>query len=60
MADERVQSLRIGLRPDVATMVAFPDQESLLAGLRRRGIILDSPRMVVDADREHERDACPE
>lgn len=62
VADERVQLLRIGLRPDVATMVAFPDQESLLAGLRRRGIILDSPRMVVDGDHEHEYepDACPE
>ncbi|HTX11328.1 MAG TPA: NAD(+)/NADH kinase [Solirubrobacteraceae bacterium] len=51
VADEHVGSLRIGLQRDVATMVAFPDQESLLAGLRRRGIILDSPRMVVDADR---------
>ncbi len=60
VADERVQSLRIGLRPDVATMVAFPDQESLLAGLRRRGIILDSPRMVVEADHGDERDASPE
>jgi NAD+ kinase len=60
VADEVVESLRVGLRSDVATMVAFPDQESLLAGLRRRGIILDSPRMVVDADRGDQRDACPE
>jgi NAD+ kinase len=60
VADDRVHSLAIGLRHDVATMVAFPDQESLLEGLRRRGIILDSPRMVVDAESGNERAACPE
>ncbi|HUA50428.1 MAG TPA: NAD(+)/NADH kinase [Solirubrobacteraceae bacterium] len=58
VAEKRVRSLTIGLRPDVATMVGFPDQEPLLAGLRRRGIILDSPRLVVDTDPE--RDACPD
>jgi NAD+ kinase len=50
VAEERVRSLTISLRPDVATMVSFPDDEPLLTGLRRRGIILDSPRMVVDTD----------
>jgi NAD+ kinase len=57
VADERVGSLTIGLHPDVATMVSFPDQEPLLAGLRRRGIILDSPRLVVEGNRGG--DACP-
>lgn len=56
VVEERVRSLTISLRPQVATMVSFDDQEPLLTGLRRRGIILDSPRMVV----ESERDACPE
>ena len=58
VAEERARSLTIGLRPDVATMVSFPDQEPLLAGLRRRRIILDSPRMQVDADREP--GGCPD
>jgi hypothetical protein len=30
--------------------VSFPDLEPLLAGLRRRRIILDSPRMLVNGD----------
>jgi NAD+ kinase len=49
VAEDRVRSLTIGLRPNVATMVSFRDQEPLLAGLRRRNIILDSPRMQVDS-----------
>jgi NAD+ kinase len=51
VAGERVQSLTIGLRAGVATMVSFPDQETLLSGLRRRGIIVDSPRVAADAER---------
>ncbi len=51
VADERMRSLTISLRDNVATMVSFPDQEALFAGLRRRSIILDSPRMQADADR---------
>ena len=58
VAEERVRSLTLSLRPDRATMVSFADQEPLLTGLRRRGIILDSPRMIVDSEREH--DVCPE
>jgi NAD+ kinase len=46
--DQRVRSLTISLRHDVATMVGFSDQEPLLTGLRRRGIILDSPRIIAD------------
>jgi NAD+ kinase len=44
-------TLTIGLRPDVATLVAFADQEPLFTSLRRRGIIADSPRIVADATR---------
>lgn len=57
VADSRVRSLTIGLRPGVATMVSFPDQESLFAGLRRRRIIVDSPRVAAD---DEPSDACPE
>jgi len=58
VADEHVSSLTITLRPDVATMVSFRDQEPPLSGLRRRGIILDSPRMVIELERGP--DSCPE
>jgi NAD+ kinase len=45
------QVITVGLRPAVATLVAFPDQEHLFAGLRRRGLIVDSPRIVADEAR---------
>ena len=51
VAGERVRSLTISLREGAATMVSFLDQETLLAGLRRRRIILDSPRVAGDAAR---------
>jgi NAD+ kinase len=47
---ERPRGLTVTLREDVATMVSFEDQETLLAGLRRRRIILDSPRVSRDAE----------
>lgn len=58
VAEERVRTLTIVLRQDVATMVSFPDQEPLLSGLRRRGIITDSPRLIIEHAGEDE--ACPE
>ena len=51
VAGERMRSLTIALRHGVATMVSFPDQETLLAGLRRRRIIVDSPRVAADSRR---------
>jgi NAD+ kinase len=48
VADTRVGQLRIGLRPAVTTIVGFDDQEPFLAGLRRRNIIADSPRIVAE------------
>jgi NAD+ kinase len=45
---QHVRSLTLSLRPDVATMVSFADEEPALTGLRRRRIILDSPRVVAD------------
>jgi NAD+ kinase len=44
-------TLTIGLRPQVATLVGFDDQEPLLAALRGRRILTDSPRVVADARR---------
>ncbi len=58
LADSSVRSLTVTMREGVATMVSFPDQETLLAGLRRRRIILDSPR--VSADRARGVEGCPE
>jgi NAD+ kinase len=43
--------LTVRLRPDVATLVAFPEQEPLFASLRRRQIIADSPRILADDGR---------
>jgi NAD+ kinase len=51
-------SLTIGLREGVATMVSFADQEPLLPGLRRRRIIVDSPRVA--ADDELTEAGCPD
>jgi NAD+ kinase len=57
VAGDRPRGLSVTLREDVATMVSFDDQETLLAGLRRRRIILDSPRVSADADRAES--GCP-
>jgi len=51
VSDLQVTTLRIGLRAEVGTVVTFADQESLLAGLRTRGVIADSPRIVADDGR---------
>jgi NAD+ kinase len=45
------EAVTIRLRPGVATLVGFDDQEPLFASLRRRGIIADSPRIVADSSR---------
>jgi NAD+ kinase len=36
----------VGLRQDYASLVSLADQEPLLTGLRRRGLIVDSPRIL--------------
>jgi NAD+ kinase len=48
VTDLTVTALQIRLRPRVATVVTFEGQESLLAGLRRRKILMDSPRILAD------------
>jgi len=39
--------LTVRHRADYATLVAFADDEPRLTGLRRRGLVLDSPRVLV-------------
>ncbi|MFL5826755.1 MAG: NAD(+)/NADH kinase, partial [Thermoleophilaceae bacterium] len=38
--------LKVGQRPDYATMVELEGEEPRLTGLRRRGLVLDSPRVI--------------
>jgi NAD+ kinase len=44
-------TLSVTWRPDYATLVSFPGAESLLAGLRRRRILMDSPRALARDER---------
>ncbi len=51
-------ALTLGWRPDYATLVTLADEEPRLTGLRRRGLVLDSPRVLVresraNSDAEH-------
>lgn len=43
--------LTIGWRTDYATLVRLAEDEPRLTGLRRRGLVLDSPRVLVRAAR---------
>jgi NAD+ kinase len=45
------QAFKISLRPDHATLVALGGEEPMLAGLRRRGLLADSPRIRARDDR---------
>jgi NAD+ kinase len=44
--------LALHFRPDFATLVSLGEHESAIAGLRRRRILLDSPRVLARDDRE--------
>jgi NAD+ kinase len=43
--------LTIGWRPDYATLVRLTEGEPRLTGLRRRGLVLDSPRALIRGGR---------
>ncbi len=45
------KELRVAWHPDYATLVRFAGAETLLAGLRRRRILQDSPRVLARDDR---------
>jgi NAD+ kinase len=47
-ADELTGPITVSFRPDVATVVTFPDQPAFLAVLRDRRIIADSPRILAE------------
>jgi NAD+ kinase len=46
------RTLTVVLRPDHATLVVLDGEEAMLAGLRRRRVLIDSPRMLARDDRE--------
>jgi NAD+ kinase len=48
VTDTQVGPLTISFSPDAATLVSFADQEPLLTRLRRRRIIIDSPRILAE------------
>ena len=48
---ERALDATLRLRDEYATMVTLAGQESLLSGLRRRGLVTDSPRVLVRDER---------
>jgi NAD+ kinase len=46
-------ALTVGYRDDYATLVTLAEEEPRLTGLRRRGLVLDSPRVLVRERRLH-------
>jgi NAD+ kinase len=48
---ERALDATVRLRDEYATMVTLAGQEPLLSGLRRRGLVADSPRVLVREQR---------
>jgi NAD+ kinase len=46
--------LEIGMSPNYATLVRLTHEEPRLTGLRRRGLVLDSPRVLVRQARLHD------
>jgi len=55
--DEQPTELRLARVEDHATLVALGDAETLIAGLRRRRILIDSPRVLARDDRKRLGDA---
>lgn len=54
-AELDASALQLELEPHAATLVRFEHGEPFLAGLRRRGIVADSPRVVARDAREAKR-----
>jgi NAD+ kinase len=52
LREQEPHSLEVRLRAAVVTLVAFDGQEPMLSGLRRRGLIADSPRMLARDKRD--------
>jgi NAD+ kinase len=52
--DADVHEIALRLRPGYATLVRLHDTEPRLTGLRRRGLVLDSPRVLIREARLHD------
>jgi NAD+ kinase len=52
-SDVEAERVELRLRPGFATRIKLAGEESLLTGLRRRGLVLDSPRVKIRDRREH-------
>jgi NAD+ kinase len=50
--DLEPEALTIEFIPERATLVSFPDEEPLFTGLRRRHILMDSPRVLAREARD--------
>ena len=50
--DEQPDELRLARVEEHATLVVLGDTEALIAGLRRRRILIDSPRVLAREDRK--------
>jgi len=53
VASLQPRTLTVALRPDHATLVALGGEEAMVAGLRRRRVLMDSPRVLARDDRWH-------
>lgn len=49
--DDMPTALSIAFAPDAATVVSFAGDDSYVSGLRERGILMDSPRILADDKR---------
>jgi NAD+ kinase len=52
LASRELVTLELSYRAEYATLVSVGDEEPLLSGLRRRRIVVDSPRVLARDDRE--------
>ena len=52
LAPRRPVEFVLRVEPEFATLVSLGEEESVIAGLRRRRILMDSPRLLARDDRE--------
>ena len=59
LAPHEPATFSLRLEEGFATLVSLGEHEPLIAGLRRRGILLDSPRVLAREEREAGEHAHP-
>lgn len=52
LGERETTTFKVRLDPEFATLVSLGEEESTIAGLRRRRILMDSPRVLARDDRE--------